>query len=256
MNYIVFDLEYNQALSSNRENKPSIPSNLTFEIIQIGAVKLDKNLAAVSNFNELIKPEVHIDLHPYIKEMTGITEEQLNAGKPFKEAYTEFMDFIESDKTILCTWGTGDMRELFRNVEYHGFNTSSIPKKYINLQSYATKYLNYSKGLNVGLRNAVELLGIPITYEFHDAFNDAFYTAEIFKRIYNKRIKYATYNHSHNTPKRAAKVKRTIDTDSLIRQFEKMFNREMSSEEKSIIETAYIMGKTGQFLKEEPDEKK
>jgi DNA polymerase III epsilon subunit-like protein len=256
MNYIVFDLEFNQALSPGKENKSSTPPNLTFEIIQIGAVKLDKNLAVVSNFNTLIKPEVHINLHPYIKEMTGITEEQLSTGKPFKEAYTEFMDFIESDKTILCTWGTGDMRELFRNVEYHGFNTSSIPKKYINLQSYATKYLNYSKGLNVGLRNAVELLDIPITFGFHDAFNDAFYTAEIFRRIYNKRIKYTTYNHSHNAPIRAAKVKQIIDTDSLIRQFEKMFNREMSSEEKSIIEKAYIMGKTGQFLMEDSSKEK
>ena len=38
-----------------------------------------------------------------------------------------------------------------------------------------------------------------------------------------------------------------IDTYNLIKQFEKMFNREMTEEEKSIIKLAYIMGKTNQF---------
>ncbi len=38
-----------------------------------------------------------------------------------------------------------------------------------------------------------------------------------------------------------------IDFVSLIKQFEKMFNREMTKEEKSIIKLAYIMGKTNQF---------
>jgi DNA polymerase III epsilon subunit-like protein len=256
MNYIVFDLEFNQALSSNKENKSNIPSNLTFEIMQIGALKLDKNLNTVSTFNTLIKPEVYKEIHPYVKEITGITEEQLNTGKPFKEAYTEFMNFMESDKIILCTWGNGDMRELYRNVEYHGFDVSSIPRKFINLQAYATKYVDYAKGLNVGLRNAVELLNIPVTREFHDAFNDAFYTVEIFKMIFNKRIKYTIYNYNPNVKKRTTSIKYTIDTDSLIKQFEKMFKREISSEEKSMIEMAYIMGKTGQFIIEGGDKEK
>jgi hypothetical protein len=37
--------------------------------------------------------------------------------------------------------------------------------------------------------------------------------------------------------------------NSLIQQFEKMYDREMTKEEKSIIILAYKMGKTNQFLK-------
>ena len=45
--------------------------------------------------------------------------------------------------------------------------------------------------------------------------------------------------------------------DAFNEQFEKMFNREMSAEEKSIIKLAYIMGKTHQFqVKVSPVENK
>jgi len=43
--------------------------------------------------------------------------------------------------------------------------------------------------------------------------------------------------------------KKIIDVDALIYQFEKMYSREMTEEEKSIIILAYKMGKTNQFLK-------
>lgn len=38
-----------------------------------------------------------------------------------------------------------------------------------------------------------------------------------------------------------------LDEYSLIKQFEKMYNREMSEDEKSIIRLAYLMGNTNQF---------
>ena len=49
-------------------------------------------------------------------------------------------------------------------------------------------------------------------------------------------------------PRRISRPKEKIDTFSLINQFEKMYNREMSEEEKSIIKLAYMMGKTKQFI--------
>ena len=51
MNYIIYDLEFNQPLS-----KDNSISDLTFEIIQIGALKLNENLEVISTFNKLVKP--------------------------------------------------------------------------------------------------------------------------------------------------------------------------------------------------------
>jgi inhibitor of KinA sporulation pathway (predicted exonuclease) len=172
--------------------------------------------------------------------------DKLQSGRSFKAVYNDFVKFGDSE-SILCVWGMSDLKELFRNVAFHTLDSSVISKEYINIQKIASKYLQCPKGTNVGLKNAVELLEIPLKDEFHDAFNDAYYTVEVFKKIYNNKIKTSKYNinkalrpkHSNNTNK--------IDTYNLIKQFEKMYNREMSEEEKSIIKLAYIMGKTNQF---------
>lgn len=81
-----------------------------------------------------------------------------------------------------------DMRELFRNVNYHKLNSTEIPKGFINIQPYASNYLGLSSKNLIRLQHAIEALNIPIPYEFHNAFNDAYYTAEIFKKIYSPII--------------------------------------------------------------------
>ena len=67
MNYIIFDLEYNQQHPDDiKASEPKPP--LLFEIIQIGAIKINKNLNLVSTFNSLIRPNLHLKLHPYVEE--------------------------------------------------------------------------------------------------------------------------------------------------------------------------------------------
>ncbi|MEO2680015.1 exonuclease, partial [Clostridium butyricum] len=73
------------------------------------------------------------------------------------------------------------------------------------------------------------------------------YTCHVFKKVFNKNLKPSIYsNPNYNRiPTNSLKV----DTEKLISQFEKMFGRKMTKEEKSIIRIAYNMGKTHQFLK-------
>ena len=59
MNYIVFDLEWNQCpYGKEREN-----DKLPFEIIEIGAVKLNKQFEIMDNFQCLVQPMVYKKLH-------------------------------------------------------------------------------------------------------------------------------------------------------------------------------------------------
>ena len=57
MNYIVFDLEWNQGDTGQEE--PGIP----FEIIEIGAVKLDQEGRVAGKFSQLVKPTVYQRMH-------------------------------------------------------------------------------------------------------------------------------------------------------------------------------------------------
>lgn len=245
MNYIVFDLEFNQAWDFE-EDKSLLRSKCPFEIIQIGALQLDEKLQVISTFNKLVKPALYMSLHPFVKQLTGITIEDLTLAKTFKEIFNEFTQFINNE-SILCMWGKSDMKELLRNIKYHDLDTSIIPKEYINIQLYASRYLHCPNGGNVGLRNAAELLNIPLGSKFHDAFNDACYTADIFKLIYNHDLKPALYHSDKEIRLKELNKKTTLDTYKLISQFEKMYNRQMTEEEQSIIKLAYIMGKTNQF---------
>lgn len=241
MNYIVFDLEFNQAWDSREPNL-----KCPFEIIQIGALKTDSNFQVISSFDKFVKPEIYMELHPFVKKLSGIENEDLASEKPFKEIYKAFSALIDNE-SILCVWGTADIKELIRNVQYHKLDISIIPKKYINIQRYASQYLHCNKGSKVGLRNAVEMMNIPITRRFHNAFADAYYTVEVFKRIYNEHIQIALYQLDKEKTTKRKNKKTTLDADKLIKQFEKMYNRQMTDEERSIIKLAYLMGKTNQF---------
>jgi DNA polymerase III epsilon subunit-like protein len=248
MNYIVFDLEFNQAWNQER-SKSSFDARCPFEIIQIGAIKLDEALQTVSTLDRLVKPELYMDIHPFVYQLTGITAEDLKTAKPFAEVYYEFIQLI-NDESVLCIWGLSDIKELLRNIKYHKLDSSVIPKQYINIQRYASKLLHCPKGTSVGLRNAVEFLKISIDNKFHDAFGDASYTAEVFKHIYNDDIKPVIYqpDRGRRNDRNDRYTRKTrLDLDKLIGQFEKMYDREMTEEERSIIKLAYLMGKTNQF---------
>ncbi|MHC1682699.1 MAG: exonuclease domain-containing protein [Clostridiaceae bacterium] len=246
MNYIIFDLEFNQKHLDATDVQPNNNSNLPFEIIQIGALKLNENFETVSTFNKLIKPTVYKTIHPFVESLTKINNDRVSSCMPFVHVYEDFLKFIGNDEIVLCVWGTSDIKELLRNIKFHNLSTSSISINYIDIQKYASKYFKVPNEAKIGLSTAISLLNLPINKEFHDAFNDACYTAEVFNHIYDVAMKPKVYVPDVN--KRVKHPKEKIDTSSLINQFEKMYNREMSEEEKSIIKLAYIMGKTKQFI--------
>ena len=241
LKYIIFDLEFNQ--SGNKEDKIM---QLPFEIIQIGALKLDENFKTISTFNELVKPTVYKNVLSYIQELTKITDEMVSTAKNFKDVYYDFMNFIGKDDITFIIWGTVDLKELYKNIIYYNLPTENIPKLYIDIQDYTSKYFKAPKGKRIGLRNALDLLNIYVKGDFHNAFNDAYYTAQVFKKLYTSSIKEKTYSHSSTRIK--TESKKIIDYDGLILQIEKMYNRKLSSEEISMIKLAYNMGKTNQFL--------
>lgn len=285
MNYIVFDLEFNQLYTKkNTENsdspKESSKDNsadinlcqsdtaekinisnskktedskvnrsleMPFEIIQIGAVKLDENLEIISTFNKYVKPSLYKEIHPFIQELTGISTDMLNDKELFPCVYNEFMKFIGHDDFVMCVWGLDDIKQLLRNIHFHELNSNNNLKRYMDIQSLASKEFNTPKGNRLGLKTAVEYWNIPVEHDFHNAINDAVYTAHIFRKVYKNHIQPSIYSNPNYS--RTSKPSLKVDTEKLIAQFEKMFNRKMTKEEKCIIRIAYNMGKTHQFLK-------
>lgn len=116
MNYIVFDLEWNQSPNGKEDSVEHLP----FEIIEIGAVKLNGNFEETGTFHKLIRPKVYKKMHFKISEVTHMDMAELRqAGEPFDVVMNRFLAWCGEEEFRFCTWGSMDLTELQRNMAYH-----------------------------------------------------------------------------------------------------------------------------------------
>jgi inhibitor of KinA sporulation pathway (predicted exonuclease) len=177
--YIVMDLEWNQ----NPSCHPTESDALTFEVIEIGAVKLSEHLEIESEFERLIRPCVYRKMNWRIAEVTHLTMKELMAGGVgFQQAMKEFLAWC-GDDAIFCTWGDMDLTELQRNIVYHGMDLPfPVPFLFYDLQ----KIYGMIRGGNhpaESLDHACEALGIHSDRPFHRAEDDAWYTARVMQEM-------------------------------------------------------------------------
>ena len=71
MNYVVVDLEWNQAMSSKSSVFNKLPIHLRGEIIEIGAVKLNDDLSVGEEFTIDVKPIYFKRMHYKVKTRSG-----------------------------------------------------------------------------------------------------------------------------------------------------------------------------------------
>ena len=251
MEYVVFDLEFNQGFDKTL-NKTVSNERCPFEIIQIGAIKLDSHFNIIDTFNSYVKPQLYKSIHPFVGKMTGIKIEDVKDAPTFSQVYKDFKKFVSSKKnTVLCVWGTGDLKELFRNITYYDLPYKSLTKSYINIQYYASRYFDNPAGKSIGLQNAIQILNLEQDKSYHNALNDAYYTAQVFIRIYNPSIVPDVYMYTTVKPSSSKRnIKKQVNYDKLFAEFSKILQRDLTIEDKRIIDLAYKMGKTNQFLSE------
>ena len=180
MNYIVFDLEFNQAYRC--ATNPIVKQ----EIIEIGAVKVDKNFNIIDKFSYYINPTIYKKMNPFVQEKTLIEMSTLKeSGLPFIEVINNFIEWVGKED-ILCTWGLDDIRELKNNCLYYNINIAWITN-FTDIQRLYS-ITNPSDKKQVRLKQAIEELDIPQESAFHTAIEDALYTMEIFKKIHNPSL--------------------------------------------------------------------
>lgn len=180
MNYIIFDLEWNQSNSSSKVDENG--NHLPFEIVEIGAVKLNENRDMIGEFSELIKPQIYQEIHYITSRLIHLQMEQLEKGKPFVEVMERFLEWCGED-VIFCTWGPLDLLELQRNMRYYGMPPlTDRPLKFYDIQKLFSIAYEDKKSRRA-LEYAIDMLGIHKDIPFHRAFSDAYYTAQVFDMI-------------------------------------------------------------------------
>lgn len=229
MNYIIFDLEWNQSSTGEEEAVSSLP----FEIVEIGAVKYNSRMEEMGRFCELIRPQVYLEMHKVTGQLIHLNMEELLEGDAFPEVMERFLAWCrESDNSaeqltgsrlresaehsaqyLFCTWGTQDLTELQRNMKYFGMEPlAEGPIPFLDVQKlFSIAYED--RRSRRALEYAVDFLHIPKEIPFHRAFSDAYYTAKVLARCNAPEIlKNVSYDVFHPPVKREEEVKVQFDT--------------------------------------------
>ena len=125
MEYIVFDLEWNQPAWG----VPLVtdPVLLTGEIIEIGAVKLNDAFQAVEEFRVFVTPQYYTSMNQKVLRLTQIHGNYLQKhGVPFPEAWHRFLQWCGDDFAFM-TWSGSDLPMLIDNLHLHGMEVSALP---------------------------------------------------------------------------------------------------------------------------------
>ncbi len=192
MNYIVLDLEWNQG-GEDAERQP------VFEIVEIGAVKLNEQMEQIDEFHGLIRPQIYHEMHRVTGELIQLDMEMLKKGETFVEVMERFLAWCggvrvdvnedsASEQFIFCTWGTQDLTELQRNMRYYGMEPlSGGPIPYLDVQKlFSIAYED--RKIRRNLEYAVDYLHIAKDVPFHRAFSDAYYTGKILAQCKDPKV--------------------------------------------------------------------
>ena len=189
MNYIVIDLEWNQPKrfhsgsgESKHCEKRKPDKDMPFEIIEIGAVKLDEAFEEIGRFNRVVKPTLYKKINPIIAGITGIREEEFHRAGKFKTVIEDFIAWCGEDY-VFCTFGSQDLHELQINMHYHNCEIPwTFPLTYIDVQRIFG-IENQEPNEQRSLEMVSIFMGIEQKKEYHRALSDAVYTAEIMKKM-------------------------------------------------------------------------
>ena len=160
---IVFDLEWTQPFGQESME----------EIIQIGAVKIDKLGGPITDsFTVYIRPSIYQELSPIAKRLPDVAL-SVDSEVVFPDVHQAFVDWC-ADDTVFASWGGQDIGVRAKNAKHWELPTFTVTESY-NLQAAFCRTLDADR--QISLETAVSYCQLPAVFSFHNALCDAMYAA-------------------------------------------------------------------------------
>lgn len=150
------------------------------ETIEIGAVRLRLNRAESQwpEFQTFVRPARLPRLSSFCRELTGITQEEVDSAPSFPEALQQFLEWSQPlERVVLATWSHYDLWQLDLDLENHG-----LPKlafTFLDVKKLAARIIG-RKSFDETVR---ELAPDAVDLPRHRAIADARRTARILYRL-------------------------------------------------------------------------
>ena len=155
------------------------------EIIEIGAVRMDRDRTIIDEFQTFVRPQRHAELSAFCTDLTGITQANVDAAPALPEAMAGFAAWIGNPDSVLVSWGAFDRNQIRRDCRRWDVPVPLDLDLHIDAKE---EYSDWAKGHRRGrhgrgLKAALEELGLPFTGSHHRAIDDARNLAAVFARI-------------------------------------------------------------------------
>ena len=150
------------------------------ETIEIGAVRLvpDQDDAKWPEFQTFVRPRRLPRLSTFCRELTGITQENVDAAPSFPEALRQFLEWSQPlEQVVLATWSHYDVWQLDLDLEAHGLPKLAVP--FLDVKRLAARLV----GRKSFEETARELAPDTVAMPRHRAIADAHRTARILQRL-------------------------------------------------------------------------
>ena len=142
------------------------------EIIEIGAVMLEtKGLQPLSEFQAFIKPVRHAQLTSFCKELTSITQEQVDKAPNYNAAIEKFKKWMKKyENGVFGSWGDYDKQQFVQDALFHQ-TPFPIAMPHVNLKREFSA--NRSLKKRYGMAGALRVVGLPLNGTHHRGIDDA-----------------------------------------------------------------------------------
>ena len=150
------------------------------ETIEIGAVLLllDSAQSEWPEFQTFVRPQRLPRLSSFCRELTGITQENVDAAPTFPEALQQFLEWSQPfERVVLATWSHYDLWQLDLDLEAHGLPKLAVP--FLDVKKLAARVV----GAKSFEETARELVPDSDAMPRHRAIADARRTARMLKRL-------------------------------------------------------------------------
>ncbi|MHC8328018.1 3'-5' exonuclease [Pseudomonas sp. LB1P83] len=155
------------------------------EIIEIGATLVDRKGREVDYFQCFVRPLQRPLLTPFCRELTHITQANVDAAQTLSEVWPSFEQWLERHQPVLegwASWGDYDRKQLLQ--EWKRLQLDSVLGRvpHMNLKQRFAKALRLERPL--GLNGALQLVGMQFNGQQHRALEDARNTARLLPQVF------------------------------------------------------------------------
>jgi inhibitor of KinA sporulation pathway (predicted exonuclease) len=151
------------------------------ETIEIGAILVNtQTLGAMKEFRTFVKPIAYPELSNFCKQLTSISQKDIDSADPFPVALKNLTDFCgKSSQITLSSWGQNTRMQLFLDCARHNI-AFPFGENHFNIREMFVKKQGVKK---CALKKAVEIANLKFDGTFHRALDNARYIHKILQHL-------------------------------------------------------------------------